>query len=147
MKNRKIVKTNDWGNKNLMERAFSYLLTYVVIQAFWLWLLISSKIEFVENSILALPLVLLPILIPILIERRIQKDRKMMGLPLYSNVVNEVEQLNADYEVKLEETAKKNYNKDNNNNIDKSDLSYWFDLKEKGAISDDEYEIKKKELM
>ena len=147
MNKRNIVKLDDWGNKSFLERLFSYLLMYSIIQVFWFWIITSSKIEIVETSILAYPILLLPILIPTLIERRIQKDRKMMGLPLYSNVFNEVEQLNADYEVKLEETAKKNYNKDNNNNIDKSDLSYWFDLKEKGAISDDEYEIKKKELM
>jgi hypothetical protein len=27
------------------------------------------------------------------------------------------------------------------------DLNYWFELKEKGAISDDEYQVKKKELL
>ena len=29
---------------------------------------------------------------------------------------------------------------------DSKDLNYWFDLKEKGAISEEEYEAKKKEL-
>lgn len=31
--------------------------------------------------------------------------------------------------------------------VDKSDIGYWFGLFEKGAISKDEYEAKKRELM
>lgn len=31
--------------------------------------------------------------------------------------------------------------------VDKLDINYWYNLKEKGAITDSEYEKKKKELL
>ena len=30
---------------------------------------------------------------------------------------------------------------------EKKDLSYWFELKEKGAITQEEYEVKKKDFL
>lgn len=64
-------------------------------------------------------------------EYRIRKNRRKLGLPIYKNVMGDLlymeAQKNADFE--------------------KHDLNYWFNLKEKGAITQEEYENKKRELL
>ena len=37
--------------------------------------------------------------------------------------------------------------KTNENTAQTKDLNYWFELKEKGAITQDEYELKKKDFL
>lgn len=66
----------------------------------------------------------------IFVEWRIRVNRKKLGLSLYKNISDDLLHL------ELNKTLS-----------DKKDLNYWFELKEKGAISDDEYQVKKKELL
>ncbi|GGD43435.1 hypothetical protein GCM10012288_17180 [Malaciobacter pacificus] len=66
----------------------------------------------------------------IFVEWRIRVNRKKLGLSLYKNISDDLLHLEL-----------------NKTSSDKKDLNYWFELKEKGAISDDEYQVKKKELL
>lgn len=81
----------------------------------------------VDNTIIFLSL-LLPFIILELIVRNYRKNE---GLPIYRNVAQEIKE--------------KYYT--NNKTVDNNDLNYWYELKEKGAITQDEYESKKKELL
>ena len=54
-------------------------------------------------------------------------------LPIYQNISLKLLQIETNKIVEV--------------NTDKSDLNYWYELKEKGAITQDEYELKKKELL
>lgn len=65
-------------------------------------------------------------------EWRVRNYRKKNNVSIYDNVAKEI------YE--------KYYS--NSNNFDKKhDLNYWYDLKEKGAITPEEYENKKREFL
>ena len=79
-------------------------------------------------------------------EYRIRKNRRKLGLPIYKDISLQLLQMEAN------ENAKMNYEANNHiKNIygfeETKDLNYWFELKEKGAITQEEYEVKKKEFL
>lgn len=79
-------------------------------------------------------------------EYRIRKNRRKLGLPIYKDISLKLLQMEAN------ENAKMNYEANNHiKNIygfeETKDLNYWFELKEKGAITQEEYEVKKKEFL
>lgn len=66
-------------------------------------------------------------------EWSIRRFRIKNKLPIYQNISLKLLQIETNKIVEV--------------NTDKSDLNYWYELKEKGAITQDEYELKKKELL
>lgn len=71
-------------------------------------------------------------------EYRIRKNRRKLGLSIYKNVTGDLLYMEAQKNSGLE-------NKSYDSN--KHDLNYWYELKEKGAITQEEYESKKRELL
>ncbi|MFX4267751.1 SHOCT domain-containing protein [Aliarcobacter butzleri] len=70
-----------------------------------------------------------PLILFWLKDKNIQKYRKKNNLPLWKNIESILIQR------KLE------------NNIEENSLDYWFKLKQKGAITEEEYNIKKEKLL
>ena len=75
----------------------------------------------------------------ILWEVVILRYRKKNGLSLWKNIEEDLLQMAVNERVGREQKA---YAK-----IDKSNIGYWHELKEKGAITETEYAAKKKELL
>ena len=78
-------------------------------------------------------------------EKRIRKFRRENGLSVYGNIEKELEQMEFNELYAKEMRAKEVYGVSDVGN--KRDLNYWFDLLQKGAISKEEYEAKKAELI
>lgn len=82
-------------------------------------------------------LILLPFAVVIYLEYDTIRLRKKYGLSLWKGVYWQMKDI---IDEELGNVPVKG-------SIDKDkDLNYWFELKEKGAISEEEYEAKKKEL-
>ena len=94
-----------------------------------------------------------PLLIPIFMEWRIRVDRRKKGLPIYRGVnsvlYDRIERKEeADLEMKYDSEIGANVDSSSDKGYDeKKDLNYWFELREKGAITDEEYEVKKRGLI
>jgi hypothetical protein len=72
----------------------------------------------------------------IFVEWRIRVNRKKLGLSTNKNIAMDL--------LLLESNRFSDHNKDLSN---VKDINYYFELKEKGAITQEEYEDKKKELL
>ena len=81
---------------------------------------------------------LLPFAVVIYLEYDTIRLRKKYGLSLWKGVYWQMKDI-------IDEELGNVPMKDGSIDKDK-DLNYWFELKEKGAISEEEYEAKKKEL-
>lgn len=93
-------------------------------------------------------LFLIPALPFIFWERSIRKFRRANGLSVYENIAAELEQREIDDRVAKEHKAYVNNGLvKESGSVDKSDIGYWFGLFQQGAISKDEYEAKKAELI
>ena len=79
-------------------------------------------------------------------EWSIRKFRRKNNLPIYQNIglklIGMEAKRNAEIEYEANQHIKNIYSFD-----EKKDLTYWFELKEKGAITQDEYDSKKKEFL
>lgn len=78
-------------------------------------------------------------------EKKVRKFRRENGLSVYGNIEKELEQMEFNELYAKEMKAKEAYGVASVG--DKRDLNYWFDLLQKGAISKEEYEAKKAELI
>ena len=84
--------------------------------------------------------------LPLLIwELRIRAWRKKHNLPANKNITRELMQMELDQQIDMQQKALKKAGV--GQSVDKSDLGYWHDLLQKGAITAEEYEVKKKELL
>jgi len=80
--------------------------------------------------------------IPFFLERKVIKFRKKYGFSIYKGIHKEV--------ARLREQLLKDRNTivvKQEGGVDKDDLGYWHSLLEKGAITQEEYEKKKRELL
>lgn len=81
-------------------------------------------------------------------ERSIRKFRRAHGLNIYKNVAVEMEQIEINERVAKEHKAYVNNGLTKETLVvDKSDIRYWFGLLKDGAITQEEYDVKKKELV
>jgi len=113
---------------------------------FFIWLpiqvvtiVIVGNAEKMLTLTLSYILISLPLLIPILLEWRTRVTRRKLGVSIYKDITEELKQLQVDEEVARDVKAREKF--------EVKDLDYWFDLKQKGAITEQEYEAKKKELL
>lgn len=108
---------------DLLSKTFGSTIMSIVILTFWL--------------ILIYPFYLW--------EKKVRKFRRENGLSVYGNIEKELEQMEFNKLYAKEMKAKEVYGVSDVGN--KRDLNYWFDLLQKGAISKEEYEAKKAELI
>ena len=137
---------------NVIQRYFLYIFVIVTI-VFLLWLIaLSGELNSVFHAleihdkwnrlyVLFLP----PMLIIILWERCILNYRRKLGVSLYADITEELQQLNVNERVAREKKAFEINGV--NQGVDKNDIGYWHGLLKSGAITEEEYEVKKKELM
>jgi len=124
--------------------------------------LIYGKKTFITNSVASVMFLMPPFLIVLFMELKQRSFRKEFGLPLDDEILEQYYELEADgfsrtypelvadTEARIkEEIARENamMNSTASSNIDKTDIGYWFDLLQKGAITQQEYNAKKMELM
>lgn len=76
-------------------------------------------------------------------ELLVRSWRRKNGLSVYENIAEELRQREVDIYVAREEKARGKLD----NSSETKDLNYWFGLLEKGAITEEEYEKKKMELL
>lgn len=129
-------------------RLAAYFIIFILINLFLLFgLLISdSNAAFIHlepylsnndsNTIVSMILSALPC---ILWELRIRHFRKKHGLSIYKNIYEDLQQMKVNEEIARKQKA---FAK-----VQQNDISYWYDLLQKGAISQEEYDAKKKELL
>jgi hypothetical protein len=146
----KLIKTGGF-----IARLFGYAFFYVPIGVV---LLITAalggakdivRIFGIPNTDLAISIVLFGgLAIPfVLWEMSIRRFRRKHGLSIWKNVSAELEQMAIDEQVAKEHKAFANNGIVKDPSGDKTDIGYWFGLLEKGAITQAEYEAKKKELL
>ncbi|GGD49385.1 hypothetical protein GCM10012288_24340 [Malaciobacter pacificus] len=93
------------------------------------------------DGIIIICIIIAPLL---LLEWRIRANRRKLDLPIYKDISEELLQLEVIKKAELKNNASVNFK---NNITIKKDINYYFELKEKGAITQEEYEEKKKELL
>lgn len=140
-------------------RLVGYMMLYIPVAFVYFWIFVLSKgfglIDFTkflpDNSFgvtIALLMVLLPPALPFIFwERSIRSFRRKNGLSVYGNIREELEQREIDERVRKEHKAFVNNGIVKNGAVDKNDIGYWFGLFERGAITKEEYESKKQELL
>jgi len=105
-----------------------------------------SQNTFINSIILLLLFFIIPSVLFFLFEKfNIQKTRKKLGLSLYKNVQKEL--LDIATEVRVAREKKAFEINGVNQGVDKNDIGYWHGLLKSGAITEEEYEAKKKELL
>lgn len=75
----------------------------------------------------------------ILWELKVRYFRKKNNLPIYENIEEELKQRAVQIQVAREQKAL--------NKLKKDDISYWHNLLQKGAITQEEYNTKKQQLL
>jgi hypothetical protein len=93
------------------------------------------------DGIIIICIIIAPLL---LLEWRIRANRRKLDLPIYKDISEELLQLEVIKKAELKNNASVNFK---NNIAVKKDINYYFELKEKGAITQEEYEVKKNELL
>jgi hypothetical protein len=115
-------------------RIFLYFCGYSFLAFLVIWGLFFGKQKFSITGDITIDytIIFLSPLVPfIILELIVRNYRKNEGLPIYRNVAQEIKE--------------KYYTDDKT--VDNKDLNYYFELKEKGAITQEEYENKKRELL
>ena len=132
-------------------RLFMYVFWYIIFFIIVLFAIatpqepVFSDNATINDIVSTIVLFGVPFLIPFLKELSIRHWRKKNGFSIYKDIKEEIKQAEVDKRVAME---KKAYAKHGvNQGVDKSDIGYWFNLKEQGAITEDEFLAKKKELL
>lgn len=134
-------------------RLFGYLMFYIPVFFIFMTILYTSEILVMKNPGLFIQIIgfclifFIPSVPFILWERSIRKFRRKHGLSIYKNVREELEQMEINERVAKEHKAFVSNGLVNEGVVNKDDIGYWFGLFEKGAITKEEYEAKKKELI
>lgn len=110
-------------------------------QNFFLTLKFSSKPIFIFAKFFTY---FVPLMLPfILVEWRIRSWRRKNGLSVYGNIAEELRQREVDIYVAREEKARDRMGNSNNT----KDLEYWIGLLEKGAITKEQYDVKRDAIL
>ncbi len=125
-----------------------YLMLYVPVSLVLIFLLLlqtsPKNIPLTGNADVNFFGIIFLVAIPfILVELGIRSWRRKKGFSVNGNIAEELRQREVDLYVAREEKARGKLD----NSSDTKDLNYWFGLLEKGAITQEEYEKKKMELL
>lgn len=136
---------SDIKNGGIFPRFFVYILCYLFLYIF----IVATMPRGFANNFTDLPplvnnwiLLFLPLIPFIFIESRVRKFRRANGLSIWKNITEDLKQLEVDKRISMEQNAT-----DKINGSEKDSIEYYFNLKEKGAISEDEYKTKKSKLL
>jgi len=101
----------------------------------------------VHNNFIAFFALFSPFAFVGFIESSILKFRKKFGFSKWGRIVDEYHLRVIQDRAIMEAMAVNRRNRNVKTSQTEKGLDYWFDLKQKGAISEEEYEKKKKELL
>ena len=134
----------------IIERFFGYAISWVILFtiAHWIAYLSFEPADFhvVIRRLVGLATIFLPVIPLVFWERGIRRFRRANGLSIYKNIKAELEQMELNERVAKEHKAFV-ANGIVKESVDKKDIDYWFGLLQKGAITQEEYEVKKRELL
>ncbi|HUH42341.1 MAG TPA: SHOCT domain-containing protein [Sulfurimonas sp.] len=134
----------------IIERFFGYAILWVILFTISHWIAYlsfnPSDFHVVVRRLVGLATIFLPALPFYFWERNIRKFRRANGLSIYKNVKAELEQMELNERIAKEHKAFV-ANGLVKESADKKDIDYWFGLLQKGAITQEEYEVKKRELI
>lgn len=100
-----------------------------------------------EIVVVLFSFLVIPISLLVLWEKYVVRaGRKAKGLDIYKDISADLEQMKIDEMVAKEHKAYVN-NGIIKDNVDKNDIGYWFSLFEKGAITKEQFEKKREELL
>ncbi|MDQ1340872.1 MAG: hypothetical protein QG567_2030 [Campylobacterota bacterium] len=134
-------------------RLFAYAFFYVPFYLIGAWLIIMTDAEWTKgstfgNSTLDMLFGMFVFAIPfILWERSVRKFRRKHGLSIWKNIAAELEQMEVDQRVAKEHKAFVNNGLVKEAVVDRGDIGYWHGLFEKGAITKEQFEAKRAELL
>ena len=143
-KNKKQVKLGQALAKNrFVARLF---ILYIPV---WILVFVASAIIFKDMSpLIGFPLiVIISSIIPVLVERNIQKNRKRLGFSVWGDATEDYARLDKMEELKLEKEAREKLGIDEGSSVDKTDIRYWHGLLKEGIIEQDEFDKKREELI
>ena len=143
-KNEKQVKYE----KALAKKSFVVRLFMQYIPV-WVLMFVASAIVFKDMSpLIGFPLiVIISSIIPALIEMSIQKDRKRHGFSVWGDVTEDYAILDKMEEMRIEKEAKESLRINDESSVDKTDIRYWHGLLKDGIIDQEEFELKRGELL
>ncbi|WP_457750278.1 SHOCT domain-containing protein [Sulfurimonas sp.] len=125
---------------------FSAVLTIILFSS--LFLDTDSFLRQNFNSVgIFFTMFLFSLIIPVLVEYGIIRARKKNGFSVWGNIEEEIKQREVDEQVRREKKAMEKTYGSTSTTTNKTDIGYWHDLLQKGAITQDEYDAKKNELI
>ncbi|OGS70824.1 MAG: hypothetical protein A3F91_09935 [Flavobacteria bacterium RIFCSPLOWO2_12_FULL_35_11] len=134
-------------------RLFAYAFFYVPFYLIGAWLITMSDAKWTKNPLFGIPTLdilwgMFLFAIPfILWERSVRKFRRKHGLSIWKNITEELLQMEVDQRVAKEHKAFVNNGLVKEAVVDKGDIGYWHGLFEKGAITKEQFEAKRAELL
>ena len=143
-KNEKQVKLGQALAKNrFVARLF---ILYIPV---WVLMFVASAIVFKDMSpLIGFPLiVIISSIIPVLVERSIQKNRKRLGFSVWGDATEDYAILDKMEELRIEKEAKESLGINDESSVDKTDIRYWHGLLKDGIIDQEEFELKRGELL
>jgi len=149
---RKLLLENIDLNKNELGQIFllaNVVVRYIIYFFIILFIVIIMSVIIYGNHIklsifMNICSIIVPFLIPIFIEWNVLKFRKKYGFSKWGGIWAEYKRRIIEDKAIIESNA---INRNVKTSQTEKGLDYWFDLKQKGAISKEEYEKKKKELL
>lgn len=124
-------------------RAFVYILIYfplLIVTLFTFLLQFDNPKYGLSATTLWIITFSIPLIPIYLIEKMIRRRRRKEGLPIYKSIDKILKQRAIDERVAMEVKAQEKVSPS-------KDLNYYFELKEKGAITQEEYDAKKAEFL
>lgn len=147
-----MVKDIYYGN--ILSRIIAYVVLFVLLFIISLMILQGVVQTFPDirniqkeyDFIISLLFVSAPGIIILYIEYKVQKFRRKNGLSVLKNIAKDVQQVETNERIVREHKAFKKLGIDNSTK-DSDELEKWFNLKKEGAISEEEFAQKKKEIL
>lgn len=139
------IKIGSWD-----ERMKSYVVLYMFFSVFIFIISVLGLTElgiktndsygFIIESFLVVTMLGISVLPFYIIEKKVRADRMKKGLPIKDNLVEILKQRAIDERVAMEVKAQEKVSPN-------KDLNYYFELLQKGAITQEEYDVKKAEFL
>ena len=136
-----------------MARLAIYAFFFIPLYLVGVWLMLMSDAEWTKSGLTGVMIIDSSIFIMIfaspfiLWERSVRKFRRKHGLSIWKNIAAELEQMEVDQRVAKEHKAFVNNGLVKEAVVDKGDIGYWHGLFEKGAITKEQFEAKRAELL
>ena len=132
---------------SIWARLAVYFIQYIVLFVFLVFFV--NQIHFFSShsipSIISIPIIIISPMIPFfLVDWSIRRQRRKNGFSVWGDITEEIKQRKVDEQVAREMKAHEKFSKPKSEG---KDLDYWFGMLEKGAITKEQYEAKRDELL